>query len=247
MLTFYRFDGGPIWSEALPLVPGLVGAGFILRGRLPRGCDLGFSRFILFYTLLMTAVYSAISYKTPWCILSFLNGWILLAGIGIASIVGLIKRGRMPRLQSGVLLALLIIPAIATYRLAHRTVFRYAADYHNPYVYAHTSPDFMNLVNRIHELEAVSLRDQDLYIQVLADPDSTWPLPFYLRNNHNTGYWPDAESIPDVLKPDIVISSPDYTPDEKNYLSELYGLRPDTLLAIHIERSLWDAFIETRK
>ena len=39
-------------------------------------------RFLAFYTLALGAVYCAIPYKTPWCVLSFLHGMILLAGVG---------------------------------------------------------------------------------------------------------------------------------------------------------------------
>ncbi|GAH58736.1 unnamed protein product, partial [marine sediment metagenome] len=44
-------------------------------------------RFIAFYTLAMTAIYSAIPYKTPWCMLGFLHGMILLAGVGAVVLV----------------------------------------------------------------------------------------------------------------------------------------------------------------
>jgi hypothetical protein len=200
----------------------------------------------MFYTLLLTLAYSVISYKTPWCILSFLHGWIILGGIGIASAFEMTKQDKRPRLQSGIVLALVLVLAYPTFTLARRTVFRYAADYRNPYVYAHTSPDFKNLVKRINELEIVSEKGNDLYIQIIANPDATWPLPFYLREFPQVGYWVDATNLPSTPKPDIVISEPDYEPDPERYLSEYYGLRADTLLAIHIDRELWDAFIETR-
>ena len=43
-------------------------------------------RFLTFYTFVLTLLYSLISYKTPWCALSFLMGMILLAGVGAAAI-----------------------------------------------------------------------------------------------------------------------------------------------------------------
>ncbi|MEI6892899.1 MAG: flippase activity-associated protein Agl23 [Pontiella sp.] len=251
MLTIYRFDGGPRWSEGLVFGLGLMGCISIVWKKIPSNCDLGLARFLMFYTLLLTVAYSVLSYKTPWCILSFLHGWILLAGIGVAS---LLRYGaermilwRRTILVRVALLAGLAYPVYATYRLAERTVFRYAADYRNPYVYAHTTPDFKNLIQRIQELEAVHPAGNSMYIQVIAPPDSTWPLPFYLRNFTNIGYWTDAEKVPKNMKPAILITPPDFEIDPEAYLPEYYGLRPDTLLAIHIERSLWDAFIESRK
>jgi predicted membrane-bound mannosyltransferase len=244
MLTFYRFDGGPAWSEGLIFGLGMVGCISILLKKIPENCNPGLARFLMFYTLLLTLAYSTIAYKTPWCILSFLHGWILLAGIGVASVFAAAQRSRMHYLLC---LVLLLLGFAQLARTAHRTVFRYAADYRNPYVYAHTAPDFMNLVRRIGEVEAVSPKGRELYIQVIADPKETWPLPFYLREYPNTGYWIDSSAVPTNPEPDIIISSPDFEASPDDYLSEFYGLRPDTLLAIHIRRPLWERFLETRK
>jgi len=247
MLTYYRISAGPVWSEGLVFGLGLVGVISILLKKIPANCNLGLARFLMFYTLLLTLAYSVLSYKTPWCILSFLHGWILLAGIGVAALFDAAQRGWMPRLQSILLLVLLLVPALGTFRSAQHTVFRFAADPRNPYVYAHTAPDFKNLVRRIGELEAVSPKGRDLYIQIVADPKEMWPLPFYLREFPKTGYWTDSSVLPSDPVPDIIISSPDFEPDPDRFLSEYYGLRPDTLLAIHIRTDLWNAFIETRK
>lgn len=251
MLTYYRFDGGPVWSEGLILGLGLVGMGAVSTKKLPGSVDLGLARFILFYTLLLTAAYSVLSYKTPWCVLSPLHGWILLAGIGVSSLV--VGCRALVTIRSAVIVCQVVIflalawPTFATYRLAQRTVFRYGADYRNPYVYAHTAPDFRNLVERLDALKAVSPKHEMMYIQVIAKPDSTWPLPFYLRAYPNVGYWTDAAEVPGEIEPDIIISSPDFGTHPDAYLSEFYGLRADTLIAIHINRALWGAFIETRR
>ncbi|MCF7847674.1 MAG: TIGR03663 family protein [Kiritimatiellales bacterium] len=252
MLTRYRFAGGLVWSEGLILGLGIVGIVSILWKKIPGNCNLGLARFLMFYTLLLTLAYSIIPYKTPWCILSFLHGWIILAGIGVAAVLELAQQGRMPRLKYAAVLALLLLPVLSTARLAHRTVYRYAADYRNPYVYAHTSPDFVKLVQRIEEIAAINPDGRQMYIQVVAPPEETWPLPFYLRNYPNTGYWTEAGQLPGVPVPALLITSEAIaeTMQEKlegKYLSEYYGLRPDTLLSIHIRMDLWNAFIETRK
>ena len=43
---------------------------------------LPFFRFLSCYTVVTTVLYSFIDYKTPWLMLNFLVGWILLSGIG---------------------------------------------------------------------------------------------------------------------------------------------------------------------
>jgi uncharacterized protein (TIGR03663 family) len=250
MLTFYRFDGGPVWSEGLFFGLGLVGCVLIVRKRVPAGCSLGFARFLMIYTILLTMIYSAIAYKTPWCILSFLHGWILLAGIAAAYILEWSRvswsRGIVLKTCSLALIITLVVLSMGAYGMARRTVFHYAAYYRNPYVYAHTTTDFMRLMERIGDLSAVSSEGKGLYIQVVAKPDSTWPLPFYLRHYPNTGYWVDANDVPEAPRPDLIISSPSLNADPETYLSEYYGLRADTLLALHIDRTLWEAFLATR-
>jgi uncharacterized protein (TIGR03663 family) len=244
MLTFYRFEGGPVWSEGLITALGLVGAAAALRRRLPAAVNPGLALFLTAYTLLMTFIYSAIAYKTPWCILSMLHGWILLAGIGAAVLFEITREHRPGRT---VVLLLLLIGCAQLTRTAHRTVFRYAADYRNPYVYAHTVPDVKKLVARIEALRETAGVDRELYLQVVADPQETWPLPFYLRTYPDTGYWVDRSAVPPEPQADIIIASADYEADPSIYLSEYYGLRADTLLSVHIRRPLWDRFIESRR
>ncbi|MEA2068320.1 MAG: TIGR03663 family protein [Verrucomicrobiota bacterium] len=244
MLIWYRFEGGPVWSESLIFFLGLGGCLLILLKKVPANCNLGLARFLMFYTLLLTLAYSAIAYKTPWCILSFLHGWILLAGISVAT--GF-ESARRSKILSVLILVLLLAASTKMGKRALLAVDRYAADYRNPYVYAHTSPDFKNLLKRIGELEAISPKGREMHIQVISAPDATWPLPFYLRGFPNVGYWVDTAAVPSTPKPDIIVSAADFetTPDE--FLTEFYGLRPDTLLAIHIDSNLWNIFIEMRK
>jgi uncharacterized protein (TIGR03663 family) len=244
MLTRYRVDGGPVWSEALIFGLGLTGCLAVVLKKVPGDCDLRLARFLMIYTVLLTFVYSALPYKTPWCILSFLHGWILLAGIGASSIWVLLRSRKL--LRSFALL-LLVLGCAQLARTAHRTVFRYATDYRNPYVYAHTTLDFMNLIERIDDVSAVSGKSRELYIQVIADPKETWPLPFYLRDYPNVGYWTGESTVPDEPCPDVVISSADFVTDPNAYQSEYYGLRPDRLLSVHIRQSLWEQFIQTRE
>ena len=75
--------GGASLGNALVISSYLaIGLGFL-------GSPQVFVRFIAIYTVFMTVVYSAISYKTPWCMLGFLQGMILLAGVGVAIILRL--------------------------------------------------------------------------------------------------------------------------------------------------------------
>jgi 4-amino-4-deoxy-L-arabinose transferase-like glycosyltransferase len=68
-LAWFHLIKGPRWSEGLILLLAGIGAIVSLAGK--RSPLL---RFLALYTIILTAIYSAISYKTPWCLLSFFTG-----------------------------------------------------------------------------------------------------------------------------------------------------------------------------
>ncbi len=113
-LIFSRYGRGPVWTEGL--IVGLALMGFVaalwprarraqpaaeqprrMPGEPAPASDARrdgeanehlFIRFVALYTLILTAGYSAISYKTAWCMLTFLHGMILLAGAAAGKMVG---------------------------------------------------------------------------------------------------------------------------------------------------------------
>src|SRR5205085_3830499 len=93
-----------VWSEGLILLLAVVGAVAAITGRGLASTDLSIARFIALYTILLTLTYSAISYKTPWCMLSFLHGMILTAGIGAGALLRILNRRWMQAAISTLLL-----------------------------------------------------------------------------------------------------------------------------------------------
>ena len=81
---------------------------------------------------------------------------------------------------------------------AHRACFKMPADPRNPYVYAHTGTDAMNLVAEI-ERAAKQAEGTDTLIALAVPTPDTWPLPWYLRKYRNVGYWNRVEDIPAEL------------------------------------------------
>jgi predicted membrane-bound mannosyltransferase len=85
MLAGIRYPGGPFWSEAFILILALAGFASLADRSAPQpGRQL--RRFLAWYAILIAAFYSAIAYKTPWCVLSILHALILMAGIGAAAL-----------------------------------------------------------------------------------------------------------------------------------------------------------------
>ncbi|HZV35250.1 MAG TPA: flippase activity-associated protein Agl23, partial [Verrucomicrobiae bacterium] len=143
-LAWFHSGKGPLWSEALILFLALIGliSAFARNG--VEG-DKHFTRFIAFYTVLLTIAYSVISYKTPWCLLNFWQGMILLAGVGTVALLHWLRKLPVQIIAGCVLLAACGQLALQ----ARRADVEYAADPRNPYVYGQTAPDALNLVELV--------------------------------------------------------------------------------------------------
>ena len=241
-LAYAKYAPGPSWSEGLILFLAIIGiASSLMRNSEKTNSTVSFTRFLTFYTLLMTIIYSVIPYKTPWCMLGFLHGLILLAGVGAVTIYTKLPNRFLK-------IAAVVLFALGTYHLgcqAYRSAFVYHADTRNPYVYAHTSTDLPKLAKCVEQIANVHKDKQEMIVKVLAKDSDYWPLPWYLRRFKNTGYW---DSIPDNPDAPLIIVSIDMEEELKaklkdKYQTEYYGLRPNVLLLAYIRTDLWEAFI----
>jgi len=248
MLTHSRIiteaTSGPWWSEGLILglaVAGMVAA--VTKKGIGRG-HAPLLRLLTIYTLVLTAAYAVIPYKTPWCAIGFLHGWILLAGVGAAALVRWMSKWPL-KVAVGVILA-----ALAAHLAwqAHRASFRFCADQRNPYVYAHTSRDALNIVKRVEEVASVSPHGHDMIVKVIT-PENYWPLPWYLRgfNQDHIGYY---HNVPEDCDASVILTTPEVeeTLDKRlrgSYNRQsMHGLRPGVLMRIYVEQSLWDELVE---
>ena len=191
-------------------------------------------------------IFSAIPYKTPWNLLPFYAGAFALAGVGFAALVN----GSRSRVVRVALAAALAVGSIHLGWQAWRASITYAADPRNPYVYAQTVPDAVRMAARIRNLSAIHPDGARMQVSVIAPASEQWPLPWYLRAMPNVGYWTAPGDVLALQAP-VIVSSLEHTPAlEKalgdRYVSEYFGLRPELLLAVHIERGLWDRFLAER-
>ncbi len=248
MLAFSRYGQGPIWSEAFVLILALVGGVAAFWPRSREDASPLFMRFVFFYTLISTVIYSIISYKTPWNMLPFYIGIILLAGSGTAFLLDASKK---PLIQS----LIFVLLGVGLYQLggqSYRASFVSQTDPNNPYVYAQTSADFLNLVQRVDDISQYHPDQKNMLIKVITHPDEAWPLPWYLRGYARVGYWTGVNVAGDLEDVPIVISSIDMTEKiqgklQKTHQGEFFGLRPEVLLAVHIRKDLWEKFLESRQ
>ncbi len=175
-----------------------------------------FLRFIALYTIILTIVYSMIPYKTPWSMLGFYHGFVLLSAVGL---VFLLKRAEK---KYKVLISLVILLGIAqTSYTAYQLNYPQKAHPYNPYVYAHTDEDIYRLVDAVKEFAGVHPHGKEVYIEVVCPGDDYWPLPWYLRDFPNVGYWNAVDM--DAPAAPVIIAKPSVT---DQLMKKLYAIPP---------------------
>jgi len=263
MLIYTKDAPGPWWSEGFILGLAVVGFVAVTKGSkavegAPRsnnsaasqqgrcaGLERGapsFLRFLAVYTGLMTVAYSIIPYKTPWCMLSFLHGMILLAGVGAAAIVKM-----LPNVPAKVIAcALLVAGGVQLGAQAYRASLQFYADNRNPYAYAQSVEDILDLAKRVEDIAATHPDRHNMLITVIAPGADYWPLPWYLRRFGRVGYWDKVPEKPDAP---VIIASPEVQPalDKKldlgAYIVSCYGLRSHVVLLLYVQNDAWQAFM----
>lgn len=254
-LAWFHPARSPVWSEGLILGLALLGMLFAFRNTrslLPR--------FLALYALFLTAIYSVISYKTPWCLLGFHHGFILLAGVGAAA---LLEHCRTRSLRVVALVALAVLTlqlalqsARASFTLppdpdvpkGWRSQFQFASDPRNPYVYAQTSPQLRELMARVEGIARVAPTGAQTVVKVMAPEDDYWPIPWYLRRFEHVGYW--NRLADDPFAPVMLVSTDlkarlDDQSERKWIMAGIYSLRPGKFFELYVELELWKQYVAT--
>jgi predicted membrane-bound mannosyltransferase len=218
--------------------------------------SLWFWRFIAFYTISVIFIYSVIRYKTPWCVLSFLHGAILLAGVGAVALVRW-----MPHVLLKAPVVLLVVAGMVhlgwqAYRLSFDPRLVAAPSPLNPYTYSQPRPSVERFIATVENLAKVSPQRQSLPIVLAVPGHDYWPLPWYLRTFPN---WVPTDDLSDVdvsgRPPAVIVAlrgadeegAQNAWLDERYTMADFFELRPSVILPIYVENGLWQAYIETRK
>lgn len=244
-LIFWRKDG-VIWSEAMIGGLALVGMAHAFLGNhtknAPRQALL---IFLSVYTVVLFAIYSFLSYKTPWCILSAQHALTLLAGVGAAAVSQAVA-GKLTRLVFRVAFGLGLYHLIAQTNLA---IHRYAADSHNPYVYSHPSANLLGLLPQLRELQKIA--PDDNFNILVINRDAGWPFRWYWRDIKTARY---ESAVPETFDARVIVAELDMKSElEAKFAEKTYSmqgpfglLRPNILINMWVEKSLWDRY-EMRK
>lgn len=239
-LLWWRVGQGSIWSEGLIMLLAAAGLVRALTARRTSAADNSvlLIRWLAGYTICITAIYCVIPYKTPWCLLQFLLGMILMAGVGAGLLV---QSVRFLPLRV-IIAALLVAGAGHLGWQAYRAGFVVPADVGNPYVYAHTSPDVMRLAGYLQTLVEVSPRHEKTPVKVIWTDAYYWPLPWYLRRFEHVELW---RSMPADPQAPIVMAAPQYNAQleamlGRDYAMVIHELRPQVFVALWVDFDLWE-------
>lgn len=248
-LLWFHFPRGPVWTEAFIAILGLVG--FVAALRKPAASDreVAWIRFLGFYSLGLAAAYSVIGYKTPWCALGFWQPWLMVAGAGA---VVLWEYARQASAQWA-LAALLFTGGAHLGWEAWRESHFYGWRRQNPWVFAHTSADLLKLVERLRALATVHPQGKAITIKIMAPEDDYWPLPWYLRDFPNVGYY---GQIPKDPWAPVIVSSVQFQaaletrPERSHLMAGLFELRPQpqgvppTTFELYVSLPLWSDYLK---
>jgi predicted membrane-bound mannosyltransferase len=194
-------------------------------------------RFLAAYSAMLLILYSLISYKTPWCAVSPLFAFCLLAGIAASAATGYWRAGAFAGLA-----------CLAVTAWFANTKFD--TDPRNPWVYAHTGPGVFTIRDRVDRFAAASQGGPiDIYTT-----QNLWPLPWYLRKYPAVRWWRQV-SIPGPAAP-IVLVTPELEadlvrkiyegppPGERELYMNLFEkeieLRPQVEVRGYVSKSVWD-------
>jgi predicted membrane-bound mannosyltransferase len=234
MLIFWRLGGAAVFSEAIIVLTAAAGFFAAVAGRLEDRADRNLVRFVAFYTAVLAVGYSIIPYKTPWCMLGFLHGMTILAGVGTVFLLRIFNYKLLKTAVAGVI----IIASCHLIYQAYMANYRYYDDPVNPYVYAHTSRDIYKAVEKIEEAASCA-NGRRTYIEVICPGNDYWPLPWYLRGYSSVAWCSEVDS--DSPPGAVIIASPRVQPA---LVEKLYRLPPPGQRQLYVP--LFDDYTELR-
>ncbi len=196
-----------------------------------------FALFAAFWAFGLFLAYTVIPYKTPWLAISFILPMCVIAGYGINELIA--SRNVLLKIAGGVLTIIAVgVLGYQTYDLN----FQKYDDDSMPYVYAHTTRGFHNLINEIERYAEKSGKGKDASVEIVS-PDY-WPMPWYLHE------YPKAVfhgNLIDTNTAEIIVASEKQKGElNKRYATQYkyagtFPLRPGVELYLLVRRDLADA------
>ena len=210
------------WAVLLLMLGGRALWNLRSKGRV-HPLILAFFGFSLYFATLL-GFYSAIPYKTPWCAVQLLLGFVPAIVLGytaaarellVALTPTLLHASRQLRLfVTGLVyvgcLCLTTLIGVAEHLPGLQLMARDPDSRAIPYNYAHSSPEVKDLAVCVDAAIKSAPDPKKAFIAVSLPPEDTWPFPWYNRTwEPLTGYWTKFDDLVELEKtgarPTVVI------------------------------------------
>ena len=204
---------------AMLLALGAGTVGNLRRGQRVPPLVRAFFGASLYFSLLF-GFYSAIPYKTPWCAVQLLLGFVPAVVLGYAAaaeelLVARARRRTDAKIPVAALvllgcLGLTTLIGVAEHVPGLRLMARDPDSRSIPYNYAHASPEVKDLAACVDAAMKAAPDPNKAFIAVSLPPEDTWPFPWYNRPwEPLTGYWTKFDDLVELektgAKPTVVV------------------------------------------
>ncbi|HEY8272473.1 MAG TPA: glycosyltransferase family 39 protein [Pseudobdellovibrionaceae bacterium] len=161
-------------------------------------------RFYFVFTFFLWLIYSLIPYKTPWCLISILWPFALVAGFGLAE-----WTRKISGWKEALFYAALLILFGGEFSLMYELMYRNPINMDHPYVYVNSTYQMKEFIEKTQALlkEDPLLREQIVQIGT----EESWPMPIVFHNFYTLSYFKANARV----EPEALI----YMVDEKDQAS----------------------------
>ncbi|MBC7370950.1 MAG: TIGR03663 family protein [Bdellovibrionaceae bacterium] len=140
------------------------------------------SKWILFYATFALAnfvIYSLIPYKTPWCIITILWPFAVLAGFGMKALLEHTSKSTVVEsLKIGVLVGVAVLFS-GGYSIIHKIQYNDPIDMDHPYVYVNSTYQMKEFISKIQSVVLKNPLLREKVIQIGAEESWPFPVVFY--------------------------------------------------------------------
>jgi uncharacterized protein (TIGR03663 family) len=214
-----------------------------------------FFQFISIYSMTQALVYAIIPYKTPWLLLNFWIGFIIVASFGIYNLYGILNNRNFK------ILFIILIGIILSHNVfqTYITSFAYPYQAENPFTYSQSTLKIVEVSDKIINVAIANPNDTDVMINVIAEDNDYWPLPWYLRKLKNVAW--NNHVTNSVYQFPIIIATPGFEdeiinnvynsppPGERNLYVPLFEentfLRPHIEIRGYVQKDLYDYYLRS--
>ncbi len=211
------YEYGLLFAALLSIVP-------VIGENSPKGW------FLLLWSFGTFALYSAIPYKTPWCVVNIVMPLAVFSGYGFQQWLEWMhsqQRYSVRKRFGGAALAAMMVAVFSQVPRAWTLNFIEPANARHPQVYVHTSPDIFNLIRRIGVIANTANEPKKILVNVFAK--EYWPIPFYLKDYSEVKFWGQLAKVSPMDAPLIIANQDQHSQLrallQQTYTIETYRLR----------------------